>query len=239
MLVPTILENHEMMSEVAAGFLLRTILEKPTSLLCLATGSTPMRSYQLLAKSRPERFTQARVIKLDEWAGLPMESPATCETFLRSALIDPLQLSTRYVSFNSQVTDRPAECARIAQWLRRNGPIDLCVLGLGVNGHLGFNEPADALQPHAHVASLSASSLSHSMIAEEPIKPEAGLTLGMADLLQSREILLLVSGPTKQEPLRRLLLGEISTHFPATFLQLHSRVTLLCDAAAAESVSKP
>lgn len=239
MIAPQVFEDHEAMSRAAADWLLARILAKPDSLLCLATGATPMRAYELLARTPPENLNRVRVIKLDEWAGLPMESPATCETFLRHALIDPLQLSSRYISFNSAAPNLAAECARIAQWLADNGPIDLCVLGLGINGHLGFNEPAEALQPHAHVAALSTASLAHSMIAQEPTKPTAGLTLGMADLLQAREILLLVSGPSKRGPVQRLLAGPVTTHFPATFLQLHPRVSLLCDAAAAQTVSQP
>jgi galactosamine-6-phosphate isomerase len=239
MIEPHILENHEAMSQAAADWLFTRILDKPDSLLCLATGATPMRAYELLALNRREHFNRVRVLKLDEWFGIPMRSPATCESFLRRAVIDPLQLSSRYTSFNSLAPNPITECARIAEWLDDNGPIDLCVLGLGINGHLGFNEPANALNPHAHVAKLSTDSLSHSMIAEEPIKPTAGLTLGMADLLQSREILLVVSGPTKRAPLERLLSSAITPQFPATFLQLHPRVSLFCDAAAGQSVSQP
>jgi galactosamine-6-phosphate isomerase len=106
------------------------------------------------------------------------------------------------------------------------------VLGLGVNGHVGFNEPADFLEPHSHRSSLSQASLEHVMLHQSRQQPTYGLTLGMADLLQSREVLLLVSGAAKREPLERLLAGKISTQFPASLLQLHPRVTLLCDAEA-------
>ena len=125
------------------------------------------------------------------------------------------------------------KCARIADWLDQNGPIDISVLGLGINGHLGFTEPAEYLQPFAHVAQLSQASLAHAMLAKSNVRPTYGLTLGMADLIQSRRILLLVSGPTKRDPLQRLLSGRISTEFPASMLQLHPNVLLICDRAAA------
>jgi galactosamine-6-phosphate isomerase len=103
------------------------------------------------------------------------------------------------------------------------------VLGLGVNGHLGFNEPGSDLQPHAHVAHLSPASLAHAMLSQTTVRPTFGLTLGMADILQSHRILLLVSGAAKREPLDRLLASPISTQFPASLLSHHASVTLLCD----------
>jgi len=147
--------DYEALSEIAADLIAKRIHEKPPLLLCLATGSTPTRTYELLATRPKSLFDQLRILKLDEWGGIPMSSPATCETYLRKILIDPLDLSSRYVAFESQPTNPTAECSRIARWLKDNGPIDLCILGLGINGHLGFNEPAAALQPRAHLATLS------------------------------------------------------------------------------------
>lgn len=235
MLTPRILNDHEAVSRFAADWLARQLRVAPRSLLCLATGATPMRTYALLAEQAsadPTLTSQCRVIKLDEWGGLPMTDPATCEQHLRSALIAPLGLLYRYIAFDSQPVDADNECARIADWLRENGPIDMCVLGLGVNGHLGFNEPADFLQPHAHVARLSAASLGHAMVHNCGTQPVCGLTLGMADILQSRQILLLVTGAAKRGPLRRLLEGRITTHFPATLLQMHPAVQVVCDEAS-------
>src|SRR5262249_14805083 len=161
--------------------------------------------------------------------GLPINDPATCERQIRTTLIEPLRLSDRYVGFASQPTDPPAECARIRAWLARHGPIDVCILGLGRNGHLGFNEPNDSLEPRAHVAVLADSSLSHAMLQRGSQRPHYGLTLGVADLLQSRRVLLVVNGALKREPLSRLLNGKINTLFPASLLQLHPDVTLYCD----------
>lgn len=228
------------MSQRAAELLEEQIRRKPDALLALATGASPMRAYSLLAERRssePRLFDRLRVLKLDDWGGLAMDDPASSESYLRKALITPLGLESRYTAFNSRPSDPHAECERIQKWLEKNGPIDVCVLGLGVNGHLGFNEPADALQPHPHVAELSEASLAHSMVASARTKPTFGLTLGMADILQSRQVMLLVSGESKREPLRRLLAGEVTTQFPATFLSLHANVALLCDQAAADGLT--
>jgi galactosamine-6-phosphate isomerase len=151
---------------------------------------------------------------------------------LRTTFVSPLNLAERYVAFESNPPDPDAECARVADWLDQNGPIDISVLGLGINGHLGFTEPAEYLQPFAHVAQLSQASLAHAMLAQSTIRPTYGLTLGMADLIQSRHVLLLVTGPAKRDPLERLLTCRITTDFPASVLQLHNDVKLLCDAAA-------
>ncbi len=141
-------------------------------------------------------------------------------------------MQERYIAFDSQAADADAECKRIAAWLERNGPIDVCVLGLGINGHIGFNEPAEFLQPHAHVAKLIESSMQHAMVTHSKHRPTHGLTLGMADLLQSRQVLLLVSGEGKRTAMSGLLDGRIATDFPASFLALHPDVRILCDRAA-------
>jgi galactosamine-6-phosphate isomerase len=233
-ITPIVLPSHEAMSQRAAAWLIEAIRQRPDALLCAASGSTPNLAYELFAEqcfSAPSLCTRLRLIKLDEWGGLPMDDPATCETHLQRVLVKPLSLGDRYASFVSDAEPEP-ECQRIGAWLNKQGPIDICVLGLGLNGHLGFNEPHSFLRPHAHVAKLSDTSLTHTMLQQSGRRPTHGLTLGMADLLQSREVLLLVSGETKRAALARLLQGEISPQFPASFLHLHPAVTLLCDEAA-------
>jgi galactosamine-6-phosphate isomerase len=196
---------------------------------------TPLRTYELLAErgtKEPSLFASCRLLKLDEWGGLAMDDAATCEHQLCTAIITPLGLAVRYTAFNSQQQDPEAECARIADWLDQNGPIDVCVLGLGVNGHVGFNEPAESLAPHAHVARLSDASLGHAMLRQSNERPTYGLTLGMADILLAREVVVLVSGGAKVEALARLLTARITTAFPASLLHLHPQTTLFCDVAA-------
>jgi galactosamine-6-phosphate isomerase len=234
-MTPQIFADYESLSRFAADLLIDRLRERPEALFCLATGGTPLLAYSLFAErcaAEPKLAERLRVIKLDEWGGMAMDDPASCEQHLRRTLIEPLGLRDRYISFDSEAADPPVECARIASWLADHGPIDICVLGLGVNGHLGFNEPATILQPHAHVAQLSAESLGHTMLDRARSRPTHGLTLGMADILQARQVVLLVSGPTKRAPLQRLLGGQISTGFPASLVWLHSDVRLLCDAAA-------
>jgi galactosamine-6-phosphate isomerase len=212
------------------------LLAKPDLLLCAASGNTPTRTYELLAekyRAEPNNFRSLRVLKLDEWGGIEMDDPASCESYLQNDLVRPLGVSEdRYFAFNSNPVEPDIECERIGVWLAASGPVDICVLGLGVNGHIALNEPGPFLRATSHVAQLTTSSLQHPMLANARKVPHYGLTLGMAEILASRQILLLVSGAAKREPLKRLLRREITTDFPASFLWLHSAWTLFCEAEA-------
>ena len=236
-----ICRDHESLSSKAARLIMNALARKPDMLLCAAGGSTPLRTYELLAKDylrHPETFQKLRLVKLDEWGGIAMDDPGTCEIQIRSFLMSPLQVAEkRYFGFDSNPADPEAECERIRRRLTTEGPIDFCVLGLGMNGHLAMNEPAPNLKPAAHVARLTEVTLAHPMLAQSKSPPTYGLSLGMGEILSSREILLLVSGANKREPLRKFLRREITTKFPASFLWLHSNWTLLCDNGAAEGLN--
>lgn len=234
--------DAESMSVAAAAWVAQELHAKPDLLISLATGASPRRAYELLvdrARSEPALFARARWIKLDEWGGLAMNDPASCETFLREVLLDPIGVAPeRYFGWESRPADVEAECSRVAGWLAANGPIDVQILGLGENGHLGFNEPAPELQSGPHRAQLSPVSLSHAMLGRSRNRVAYGLTLGMDDILNSRRILLLVSGARKAQQLLRLFAGGVTNEFPASWLQRHSDVVIFCDAAAASLVDR-
>jgi galactosamine-6-phosphate isomerase len=147
---------------------------------------------------------------------------------LQTHLIQPLQIpESRYISFNSNPAHPAEECESIQEKLEESGTIDLCVLGLGMNGHLALNEPSVFLHPHCHVAELSVMSLQHQMISGMQIKPSYGLTLGMADILQSKKILILINGAQKKKIVSKFLTREITTSLPASFLWLHPNVSCM------------
>lgn len=212
------------LAEKASTLIAEAIRHKPNLLLCAATGNTPTTTYrQLAAQQHLFASDQLRVLKLDEWGGVPIDHPGTCETYLQQELIQALQIDpARYFSWQSKPADPALECTRIQRILEKEGPIDLCILGLGLNGHIAFNEPGEYLRPHCHVAELTRDSLGHSMARDMPGAELYGLTLGMRDILAARQILLLISGASKKEITRRLLEGKISTSVPASFLWLHS-----------------
>ena len=229
------------MSQEAAEIICTELKQRPDLLLCVSAGGTPTRAYQLLAarcRREPRLFARLRVIQIDEWGGLAPGHPATCEADLRAKLLEPLGITDhRFIELRTNATDPAAECSRIARWLDANGPIDICILGLGINGHIAMNEPAAALAPHAHVAKLAPTSRHHAMLKTLKRKPHYGLTLGMGDILRSRRVLLLVNGKRKRTALRRLMKPVVTTRFPASFLWLHSDATILCDEDAAADFS--
>lgn len=224
-------ETYNGLSCRAKNIIVSEIINKPGLLLCAATGGSPTGTYRLLAnefQEKPELFDKLKIIKLDEWGGIPMNHPSTCETYLQNHLIQPLQISDdRYAGFLSSPENPEQECLRIQNLIKKTGPIDFCILGLGINGHIALNEPGEFLYPHCHVANLSEKTLKHQMVIGMNKNPEYGLTLGMADILQSKKILLLIQGSNKAEIARKLFAKQISGFLPASFLWLHPDVTCL------------
>jgi galactosamine-6-phosphate isomerase len=228
----TITKDYEQMSRVASDLLANQIRAKPDALVCLATGSSPKRLYELVVergRSGQIPCGRLRILKLDEWGGMSMDDPRTCEWYVQEQFLRPLGISSeRYQGFRSDAEDPAKECQRIAEWLRGAGPIDVCILGLGINGHLGLNEPGSILEPYAHVAQLTPATLGHSMLQTPSRRPTYGLTLGLAEILHARHILLLVHGSHKAEQMRRLMARQISCDFPASMLWMHPSVTCVC-----------
>src|SRR5262245_57792634 len=231
-------KTYESMGKLAADIIIAELRQKPNLLLCASAGGSPTPAYRSLAihySRQPKLFKKLRVLQIDEWGGLPWRHPATCEIDLRVKLLEPLRIATnRFVGFRSDAAKPEAECARVAEWLAANGPIDLCILGLGVNGHVAMNEPRQTSFPHAHVAHLADSSQNHSMLKGLPRKVRYGLTLGLGEILCSKKILLLVSGARKRAVLQKLLKPRVTPRFPASFLWLHPDASILCDREAAQ-----
>lgn len=224
------------LSRHAAAQILREVRRKPDLLLGVATGGTPTLTYERLAAARakePALFRHLRILTLDEWLGLPARHPGSCEAYVREKILGPLGVDrSRYRGWRSESPTPRADCERMSRWLARHGPMDLCILGLGQNGHLLMNEPAPALDPAPHVARLAASTRRHPMLRSTGTVPRFGLTVGLADVLRTRAILLLVSGRHKRAPLKRMLSARVSTACPASLLWLHPDVTVHYDRQA-------
>lgn len=225
--------SYDELSFKSKDLIIECIKKKNDLLLCAASGDSPTGTYQLLAsefQENRELFSRLHVIKLDEWGGISMNQQGTCESYLQEYLIRPLQIpESRYISFNSNPDNPEEECVLVQNKIKETGPIDLCILGLGSNGHLALNEPDEFLQPYCHVAELALSSLRHSMTTGMESKPAYGLTLGMADIMNSKRILMLVSGIKKKEIVKQFLAQKISANLPASFLWLHPNVVCLIE----------
>ena len=227
-------ENYERLSAQAAAIVAAQIERKHGLVLCAATGNSPIGLYAELARRAAidrELFRSLRILALDEWGGVGESDPGSAAGYLRERVLTPLAISAdRFIGFDARID--PAEaCRRMRAELERVGPIDLAVLGLGRNGHVGFNEPGVALVPSCHVAQLSEETRSHAMTRSMREPPRHGLTLGMQEILAARRILLLVTGEGKQQTVARLLSEEVTTTLPASLLWLHGTVDCLIDRA--------
>ncbi len=229
-----ILKNSIEIGSAVSGFLAEEIRRKPNLLLCTASGNTPTMVYAGLVekmKTYPTDFM--RIIKLDEWGRVSMHDPMSCEYYLQKHLIKPLNISQyNYFGFDSNHDDPELEIQRMKNVLHEQGPIDVCILGLGLNGHVAFNEPPCAEDSVCHIAKLSTSSLSHPMSLKMGVVPEYGLTLGMKDILQSKKIIMLISGEKKRKIAKEFLSGQVTPNLPASFLWKHNDVHCFIDELA-------
>ena len=232
----TVLPDREALDRAAAEVIWEAARAKPDLLICLASGGTPTGMYALLTGA-PERLADARYIQLDEWAGVAPDDPASCAAYLERTVRAPLAIPAgRWIGIRGDAPDSAAECRRMAGALEAAGPIDLCILGLGLNGHLALNEPAEGFDPFCHVATLTEKSRTHPMLAETAAPVRHGLTLGLGDILRARRILLMVSGTAKREPLAQLASRRVTPTLPASFLWLHGDAVCLCDRDAAAGI---
>lgn len=226
-------KDYGQMSRSCARYILDALKRDPEQLLCTATGHSPTGVYQEWTKAcqtEPQPFEKLKIIKLDEWGGISMDDPGSCETFMQDHLLSNLNIGRdRYISFASNADSPEKECDRVQKELEQQGPIDICLLGLGKNGHIGLNEPAAFLSPHCHVARLSEATLRHQMTGLMKSKPGYGLTLGMTDILSSKKIILLITGAGKKDIFAQLMSKKISTWLPASLLWEHADVECFVD----------
>lgn len=225
----TIAENYDELSEIASARIIKAITDKPDSLLCLSSGATPQQTYRNLHRNY-ELFRSIRLIKFDEWCDISLEDECTCETYLKKHILDPLNVHPqRFFTYGNQSKNSESECIKIDTYLVENGPIDLILLGLGLNGHLGLIEPNRSLKQHAHINILSETTKKHAMLETSMYKPEYGITLGIADIFSAKKVLLLVSGNQKKDIVRQVLEEKISTLVPASILWLHNNAEMIID----------
>jgi glucosamine-6-phosphate deaminase len=238
--------DYASMSRRAAAIIDQAVRERPDIVLALPTGATPIETYrQLVALHRRAGTDWSRVtiFNLDEFVGVGADHPRSYARFMRDHLLSGLNVRPERCHIPDGLAPDPAaEVARYEAAIEAAGGIDLAVLGVGTNGHLGFNEPAPALVAPTHVAELTEQTWERNFpdLAREAQHDPArracfrrAYTMGMATILQARRILLLASGESKRRVLADALGGTITPYNPASFLQLHPQVTLVLDRAAA------
>jgi glucosamine-6-phosphate deaminase len=217
----------------------RALAANPRLVLGLPTGRTPVPLYrELVALHQAGRadFSDAMTFNLDEFAGVRGDDPRSYRAFMQRHLFDGINLPAHRINFlNGAARSAAAECARYERAIARAGGIDLLILGLGTNGHIGFNEPADALHARTHRAALSATTrrANAKQFGSTRNVPRHALSMGMATILHARLIVLVATGAAKARCVDRMVNGPVTPHLPASFLQLHRDVEIWLDRAAA------
>jgi glucosamine-6-phosphate deaminase len=221
----------------------RRVSLNPRLVLGLPTGRTAIPLYdELVALSRAHAidFSHVTTFNLDEFLGLAADDPRSYHAFMRQHLFDHVSLSPRRTHLlNGVARDVSGECARFERAIARAGGIDFMVLGLGGNGHIGFNEPSRSLVTRTHRTRLSGSTRRANAFLFDHRRgvPREALSMGMGTILRARRIVLLVTGRSKAKAVARVLSGQLTTRVPASFLQLHRDVEVWLDEAAASLVS--
>jgi glucosamine-6-phosphate deaminase len=242
-----VFESAPALARALAASIARTLKANPRSVLGLPTGRTPIPLYRELARLHAAGkvdFSRAVTFNLDEFLGLTAADPRSYRTFMQRHLFDHVNLPPRRIHFlDGSATSRAAverECARYERAIERAGGIDLQLLGLGTNGHIGFNEPARALAARTHCSRLTpATRRANAPLFGNRISavPREALSMGMATILHARRIVLVATGATKARCVERMIHGPLNPRLPASFLQLHRQVEVWLDRAAAEHVS--
>ena len=219
------------------------IRHEPRLVLGLPTGRTPLALYsELIQLSTAEHvdWSKVRTFNLDEFVGLGRGDRGSYRTFMEERLFAHLNMRPENIEFlDGRAPDLDAECRRYEQAITTAGGIDLMILGFGVNGHIGFNEPAESLVSKTHRVRLDEPTRAANALwfdGDLERVPHEALTMGMGTILQSRAIVLIATGDAKSEAVTALLRGGVTTRFPASFLQLHPHVRVMLDDLLADQL---
>jgi len=237
-----IVDNYEALSMAGAAFVQRVTTENPCARLLLATGNTPIGMYRELARLyETGRWDTSKLVvfQLDEYAGIGRSDPRSLYGWLDREFLMPCGISAdRVVPLFGDVDDLEATCQAFDRTVEEHGGIDLSVLGLGPNGHLGFNEPGSTPEMPTRVISLTEASIESNSAywGSRDVVPTSAITAGMTAIMSARQTLLVVSGARKASILSRTVSGPVSTEVPASYLQLPRDVLVIADRDAATDV---
>lgn len=230
--------DYQDMSRKAANIISAQVILKPDSVLGLATGSTPIGTYRKLIdwyKKGDMDFSEVKTVNLDEYKGLSPDNRQSYCYYMNHNLFNHINIDKKNTFLPDGTNeDIEAECNRFNAIIDQLGVIDLQLLGLGHNGHIGFNEPGDIFEKGTHCVALSKSTLEANsrLIGKGEILPSHAYTMGIQTIMQSKKIILIVSGRDKAEILKKAITGPVTPLIPASILQMHHDLTIVADEAA-------
>ena len=236
-------KDYQAMSRKAANIISAQVILKPECVLGLATGSTPVGAYQQLVdwyQKGDLDFSGVTTVNLDEYKGLDGENSQSYRYFMNYNLFDHVNVDkSRTFVPNGLEEDGEKECARYDQVVAATGGVDLQLLGLGRNGHIGFNEPCDEFKKGTHLVALSQNTIDANSRFFDSIDevPKFAYPMGIRTIMQARKILMVVSGEDKAEAVRKSFFGPCTPEVPASILQMHPDVILVADEAALSQIA--
>lgn len=236
-------DSYEDVSRAAAESVALTVSENPGATLLLPTGSTPRGMYRELVRLYREgrlSLSGATIFNLDEYLGIPRDHPESYRRYMREHLYDFVDANPAGTHIpDAEAPDPEEECLRYDTAIRGAGGADLCVLGIGRNGHIGFNEPGSPFSSRTRVVGLAESTRRANAVGfDAEAAPERAITVGMRTIFESRRILLLASGAGKADAVAAAVEGEVSRGTPASMLREHPDVAFLLDREAASALGR-
>lgn len=237
-----ILENAQAVAEFGANHIVSLLNKQPKSVLGLATGTTPIKLYkELIAANKDGQvsFKNVTTFNLDEYLGLAGTHPQSYRYFMNEQLFDHVDINKENTFVPDGSAAIPADaCAEFEKNIQEKGGIDLQLLGIGRNGHIGFNEPSSSLSSRTRVKTLTEDTVSANkhFFADGEVQPTLSLTMGIGTINEAREILLLATGSDKAEAIKNTIEGPIAARCPGSILQMHQHVTVVIDREAASSL---
>ena len=235
-------KDYEEMSRKAAGIVSAQIIMKPDCVLGLATGSTPVGLYKQLIewyRNGDLDFSGVRTVNLDEYKGISRENDQSYYYFMHQNLFNHVNIPAGNTHLpDGMEPDSEKECRRYEELIQSMGSVDLQLLGIGHNGHIGFNEPADAFDKLVHCVNLTQSTIEANkrFFASAEEVPRQAYTMGIQTIMRSKKILIIANGEGKADIVRDAFFGPITPMVPASVLQLHNDVTLVADEAALSKI---
>ena len=239
-----ITKNYEDMSRKAANMLAAQVLLKPNSILGLATGSTPIQTYKNLIsmyENGDVDFSKVTSFNLDEYVNLPRENENSYYYFMFNNLFNHINISKNNVHIlNGMAEDFEREANEYEKQIKCCGGIDLQVLGIGNNGHIGFNEPSKVFESDTHIVNLKEGTIKANARFFNSMDevPQKAISMGIKTIVQSKRIMLLANGENKSEAIYKSIFEGVTPEVPASILQLHSDATFIVDEAAAKLIRK-
>ncbi|WP_251861930.1 glucosamine-6-phosphate deaminase [Clostridium sp. Marseille-Q2269] len=237
-----LVNNYEEMSKKAADMVASQVILKPDSVLGLATGSTPLGMYKELVNKHENEgldFSNIKTFNLDEYYGLTKDNSQSYYYYMMNNLFNHINIDLKNTNIpNGTTNDIEKECEEYDKRIKMAGGIDIQVLGIGSNGHIGFNEPDIKFEAETHLVNLDEETIeanSRFFDSKEEV-PTKAISMGIKTIMQSKRIVLLANGKGKEEALYRAIKGKIDPTTPASILQLHNNVTLIVDKEAAAKI---